>query len=67
MKVAPAGPKSYVRPITLAPAGGAGGVVIGVTLIVVNGAPLAVRPVVPEPMLRLTRLSVELSVTDWLK
>ena len=65
LKVAPVGPKSYVRPITLAPVGGAGGVVIGLILICVRPAPAAVLPTVPEGIFRLTRLSAEVTFTVW--
>lgn len=53
--------------MTLAPGGGGGGVVTGATLIVANAVPLAVSPTVPAPMLTLTRLSVEVSVTEFEK
>ena len=67
VKVAPVGSKSYVRPITLASDGGAGGVVIDATLICVSGEPLAVLPTVSELMLRLTRLSADATLTDCVK
>jgi hypothetical protein len=44
LKVAPAGVKSYARPIIPEPAGNDGGVVMCIMLIEDSGAPPEVRP-----------------------
>ena len=65
LKVAPDGSKSYAKPIKSPPGGGAGGDVTGKMLICSNRVPFAVGPIVPDGILRLTRPSADVSVTDW--